>query len=133
MSLIIFTAIYITVFVLDILFSLWYVPKKPKNDKWKIIVFLITAIIIVLCGLQVVTDWYRIFYLLPFYCFLYWQAKDFTLGIIWHKNPLYLSKNHWPDSMFGSGDGGWLALIRAFGMAITFPLINYIHYGSIFE
>lgn len=133
MSIIIFTAIYVTVFILDILFSLWYVPKKPTTDKWKVIVFLITAIIIILCGLKVVTDWYRIFYLLPFYWFFYWQAKDFTLGIVWHKNPFYLSVNHWPDSMFGSGDGSWLAVIRVFGMGITFPLLNYIHYGNIFE
>lgn len=129
MSLIIFIFIYGTVFTLDILFSLWYVPKKPKGDYWKIVVFLITAAVIIYCGLHVVTDWYRIFYLIPFFWFLYWQLKDFILGYIWHKDFLYLS-NHFPDSLFGKDDGGWLTLIRAIGMAITFPLLAYIYYGG---
>lgn len=112
------------VFIVDITFSLLYVPTKPSSDYWKISVFMIDAIIVVYFGLKVVRDWYRLPFLLLTPLFIYWQLKDSMLGFIWHQDLLYLS-NHWPDCYFGAGDGGWLLIIRAMGAFVCSGLLRY--------
>ena len=104
--------ILLGVFLGDILFNLYYVPRKPKGDYWKVIVFVIAGVIVSYFGLKVVSDWYRLPLLLFSPCVFYWQAKDSLLGAIWHRDLFYQS-NHWPDSVIKRYlDGYQLAFIR---------------------
>ena len=110
MSIYAFIFVLTGVFLADISFSIWYVPKKPKGDYWKVIIWLIAGAITVYFGVKVVNEWWMLIYLLPTPLLIYWQLKDSFLGYYWHKNIFYLSK-HWPDCYFAEGDGKWKMVI----------------------
>lgn len=86
------------VFILDIAFSLVYVPRNKKGDYWKITVFSIIGFIALITGMFVIHKWWQIFNLIAWPAVAYWQLKDSILGLIWHRNLFYMSENHWPDN-----------------------------------